>query len=160
MAYTVTSNCTGCMACARICPTGAVTGEKKQLHRIDAAICISCGACGRVCPSEAVRDDFGLAVRRIPRRQWDRPRFDLAECMSCAICLDTCPAAAISQTLRIDGNPHLFPILEAEARCIGCGFCAADCPTDAITMVPRNEARPGQKEAPVVETQAAAVAER
>ncbi|WDP93236.1 MAG: 4Fe-4S binding protein [Desulfobacter sp.] len=138
MAYTISNECIGCMACAKICPTNAVTGEKKQIHAIDPAACIECGACGRVCPSRAVLDHFGLAFERIPKKEWDCPQFDLKTCMSCTICLDTCPVSAISQALLLKGNPHLFPVLADEALCIGCGFCAGDCPADAVTMVPRN----------------------
>jgi len=47
-------NCTGCRACARICPTQAVTGEKKKVHEIDPALCIKCGACFDACKFEAV----------------------------------------------------------------------------------------------------------
>jgi NADH-quinone oxidoreductase subunit F len=47
-------NCTGCRACARICPTQAATGEKKKVHEIDPALCIKCGACFDVCKFDAV----------------------------------------------------------------------------------------------------------
>ena len=46
--------CTGCTACARVCPTKAVSGEKKQPHKIDPAKCIKCGACVDACKFEAV----------------------------------------------------------------------------------------------------------
>lgn len=48
-------NCTGCMACLKICPSDAVTGEKKEIHTIDLLKCIKCGACYDVCKFEAVR---------------------------------------------------------------------------------------------------------
>ena len=142
MPYSISSDCNGCTACARICPTGAIRGEKKQIHTIDPDVCIACGACGRICPFKAVLDPFGLVCQRIPKKKWDLPRFDLEACTSCTICLDTCPAAAISQNLQLKANPHLFPVVEDDTRCIACGFCAADCPVDAITMVPRHEAGP------------------
>ena len=46
--------CTGCTACARVCPTGAAHGEAKQPHVIDADKCISCGACAEKCRFDAV----------------------------------------------------------------------------------------------------------
>jgi ferredoxin len=46
--------CTGCMACLKACPAGAVSGEKKQAHAIDQAKCTRCGACLEVCKFEAV----------------------------------------------------------------------------------------------------------
>jgi NADH-quinone oxidoreductase subunit F len=46
--------CTGCRACARICPTQAVSGEKKKTHVIDPALCIKCGACFDSCKFDAI----------------------------------------------------------------------------------------------------------
>jgi len=46
--------CTGCHVCARICPTEAVTGEKKEVHTIDQEKCIKCGACFESCKFDAV----------------------------------------------------------------------------------------------------------
>lgn len=47
--------CTGCMVCARICPTQAATGEKKKVHTIDREKCIKCGACFESCKFDAVK---------------------------------------------------------------------------------------------------------
>jgi NADH:ubiquinone oxidoreductase subunit F (NADH-binding)/(2Fe-2S) ferredoxin/Pyruvate/2-oxoacid:ferredoxin oxidoreductase delta subunit len=46
--------CTGCMVCARNCPTGAITGEKGQPHIINAEVCTRCGVCKSLCNFDAV----------------------------------------------------------------------------------------------------------
>ncbi len=46
--------CKGCGACVRVCPAGAVSGEKKKPHRIDQDKCIKCGACVDACKFAAV----------------------------------------------------------------------------------------------------------
>jgi NADH:ubiquinone oxidoreductase subunit F (NADH-binding)/(2Fe-2S) ferredoxin/NAD-dependent dihydropyrimidine dehydrogenase PreA subunit len=46
--------CTGCGACARACPTKAVSGEKKQPHVINQDMCIKCGGCFDSCKFDAV----------------------------------------------------------------------------------------------------------
>ncbi len=48
------SECTGCGACAKVCPTQAIKGEKKQSHLILAEICSKCGSCIEVCKADAV----------------------------------------------------------------------------------------------------------
>jgi len=55
LVYTVLADkCTGCGACLRACPAGAITGEKKQPHKIDPAVCIKCGACIQKCKFDAI----------------------------------------------------------------------------------------------------------
>ena len=52
--YSINENCTGCQACLRLCPSEAITGEKKKRHAIDPGQCIKCGACRSVCKFDAV----------------------------------------------------------------------------------------------------------
>ena len=47
--------CTGCRACVRVCPTGAITGERKEPHVLNQELCIKCGACYEKCRFDAVR---------------------------------------------------------------------------------------------------------
>ncbi|MEA3359751.1 MAG: NADH-ubiquinone oxidoreductase-F iron-sulfur binding region domain-containing protein [Thermodesulfobacteriota bacterium] len=47
--------CTGCGMCKKVCPSDAITGEKKKLHVIDAEKCIRCGACMATCNFDAVK---------------------------------------------------------------------------------------------------------
>jgi NADH:ubiquinone oxidoreductase subunit F (NADH-binding) len=46
--------CTGCTVCARNCPTGAISGERRKLHVIDDEVCIRCGICMQVCNFDAI----------------------------------------------------------------------------------------------------------
>jgi len=47
--------CTGCMLCAKRCPTDAIHGERKEPHEINQDLCIKCGECYEACKFDAVR---------------------------------------------------------------------------------------------------------
>ena len=49
--------CKGCTKCAKNCPAGAITGEKKEAHVIDQDKCLKCGVCIDNCKFEAVYKD-------------------------------------------------------------------------------------------------------
>lgn len=46
--------CIGCTACARVCPTNAISGEVRKVHYIDDRKCIRCGACIEKCKFGAI----------------------------------------------------------------------------------------------------------
>ena len=56
ISFNITDACKGCTACAKKCPVGAISGEKKKMHVIDHDKCIKCGKCEETCK-------FGAIVR-------------------------------------------------------------------------------------------------
>ena len=46
--------CRGCTLCMKVCPVGAISGERRKPHSIDATKCIKCGACVEKCRFGAI----------------------------------------------------------------------------------------------------------
>ena len=51
----IPDNCVGCGACKRVCPSDAITGEKKEIHLIHQDKCIKCGICYITCRYDAIQ---------------------------------------------------------------------------------------------------------
>jgi NADH-quinone oxidoreductase subunit F len=47
--------CTGCLACIKVCPQEAISGELKKVHVLDQDKCIKCGACFEACQFDAIK---------------------------------------------------------------------------------------------------------
>ena len=54
LSYEITEKCIGCGMCARNCPAGCISGEKKSRHVIDQSKCLKCGACMTNCKFSAI----------------------------------------------------------------------------------------------------------
>lgn len=50
----VAEACTGCSACEKVCPSGAITGKRKEAYSINGEICTKCGMCKEVCRYDAI----------------------------------------------------------------------------------------------------------
>ena len=55
----IVESCTGCMLCAKVCPTKAARGERKKPHSIDQDTCIQCGLCYEACRFDAIEITSG-----------------------------------------------------------------------------------------------------
>ncbi len=49
--------CTGCGVCMKNCPSGAITGERKQIHVLSTERCTRCGICYDSCRFDAVKKE-------------------------------------------------------------------------------------------------------
>jgi len=50
----IEDKCVGCTVCAMKCPVKCISGERKQVHKIDQDLCIKCGACYDACKFDAI----------------------------------------------------------------------------------------------------------
>ncbi|HDZ49886.1 MAG TPA: 4Fe-4S dicluster domain-containing protein, partial [Candidatus Aerophobetes bacterium] len=46
--------CNGCLRCVKNCPSSAISGQKKEVVRLDQEKCIKCGICFEVCKFKAI----------------------------------------------------------------------------------------------------------
>ena len=49
-----TEKCKGCTACVKKCPVGAIKGEVRRPHVLNADMCIRCGVCAATCKFDAI----------------------------------------------------------------------------------------------------------
>lgn len=55
ISYRILSDkCIGCTICANVCPTKAISGERKIAHIIHQEDCIKCGQCFDKCKFQAI----------------------------------------------------------------------------------------------------------
>jgi NADH-quinone oxidoreductase subunit F len=57
LTYTILDSCVGCLICAKVCPTKAISGELKKVHVIDQSKCTHCGECHKACRTDAIAVD-------------------------------------------------------------------------------------------------------
>ncbi len=50
----IAERCKGCTLCAKNCPVGAISGNRREPHVISTETCTKCGVCIESCPFEAI----------------------------------------------------------------------------------------------------------
>jgi bidirectional [NiFe] hydrogenase diaphorase subunit len=99
----VGEECTGCRACAYICPTGAIPVQQQDQRltiwkrsfeipvcSVRPELCRGCGICEEICPESIPRVTMlsnGTTVSKISP----------TACVGCGICAGSCPTGAIKQ---------------------------------------------------------------
>ena len=135
MAYFITEDCSGCTACARLCPVFAISGERGERHAINARRCVECGVCAKACAKEAVADANGKRLPKVPRKDWRKPSIQQEACSACQMCVDICTAEAMAISLpAFRGDLSVYAQLQDSKKCVGCGLCAEICPLGIIEM--------------------------
>jgi len=110
-------NCTGCRACAYICPTNAIPFNQKDqtltiwdrsfeipICEVEPEKCRSCGICEEVCP-------YSIPRVNLFKNRLSAAYISPSACTGCGICAGSCPTGAIIQVktgLLTDHETGLF----------------------------------------------------
>lgn len=134
----VAENCTGCSACEKRCPTGAISGESKRVYFIEPALCIDCAACGVICPDDAIMNNKGAMTHVLKRAERPVAVVHPDNCNGCGVCVDVCPFECISPSPANTAN-YLGLVQVNEKTCVGCLLCEEVCGWDGIYIMPSGE---------------------
>ena len=143
MPFTILAeNCTGCTACEKRCPTGAISGEPRMVYLIEESLCIDCGACGVICPDEAILDTWGNVTHVLKKQQRPIAIVHPDNCNGCGVCVDVCPFDCIYPSQDNTGPEYLGKVAVNEKTCVGCKLCEEVCGWDGIYIMPAQEKAP------------------
>ena len=136
----ITTDCTACSICERVCPTNAITGGEER-YFIDPDLCINCSVCGVYCPFDAIDDNQQVLVQKIKPKQIPKAEVHEELCTGCEFCVDVCPFEALEMQGLVDGGGYSLPqtsqiAVVIDKNCVSCKLCEQVCIKDAI-VVPR-----------------------
>jgi ferredoxin len=131
-AHFITTKCTACTICERVCPTNAITGGER--FYIDPDLCINCSVCGVYCPFDAIDDNREVVVPKLTPKEVPKAVVHEELCTGCEFCVDVCPFEALEMQMCDDGFNRIAVVIEK--NCVSCKLCEQVCIKDAIE-VPR-----------------------
>ena len=81
----VDESCTNCQICYRICPTGALSSDKRfSVINFDAMMCVKCHLCHDVCEPDAIQLQAGFEIKEFfEPRQRTLVTFNIKRCNEC-----------------------------------------------------------------------------
>ena len=81
----VDDGCTNCQMCYRVCPTGALSTDKKfSLIHFDAMLCVKCHLCHDVCEPDAIHLQPGYEIKEFfEPTQRTLAAFEIKRCHEC-----------------------------------------------------------------------------
>ncbi len=127
MAFRIGETCNGCGLCARRCPTGCITGNKKERHVIDEASCIDCEVCGSYCAFDSVYDGAGNPTVFIKPNLRPRAAVEPDLCSWCASFVDICPFDCLEMTPDERSSHFEAATLVLPKKCVACQLCVLVC---------------------------------
>ena len=136
-AHFITTLCTSCGICERVCPTNAITGGDERFH-IEPDLCINCSVCGVYCPFDAINDNREVLVDKIKPKQIPKAEVHEELCTGCRFCEDVCPFDAIGMKLDTENSFQLIAEVYAK-KCTSCKLCEQVCIKDAIEVPRRHQ---------------------
>ena len=121
--------CVYCTLCAKNCPQGAITVDRKEkTWSIDEEACVSCGLCAEKCPKKCISlEEPGM--EQIPAKTEEKPVIKAAETK------EKSEEEAVSENVSKAQNEELENVAQADLdKCVYCTLCAKNCPQGAITV--------------------------
>ena len=122
--------CLGCLDCASVCPTGAISFEN-GIASIDPDVCIGCGKCVKTCPKHIISMIPKSAKVAVACSSCDggaQTRKNCKNgCIACKKCEKACPNGAITVVNNLSVIDY--------SKCTGCGACSEACPVKCIEQL-------------------------
>jgi ferredoxin len=73
-------SCVGCAMCTIVCPHGVFVLDNRKAKIFDHDGCMECGACAKNCPSDAITVTPGVGCASYIIQTWIKGRGATAEC--------------------------------------------------------------------------------
>ncbi|MBQ8287806.1 MAG: 4Fe-4S binding protein [Clostridia bacterium] len=137
------TSCVLCGLCARRCPTGALSVDRKAgIWTVDRAACLQCGNCVNGCPKKSLAlvpenghpqvETYTRSAAPATSEKTETPitaqpkgeigiTVDLSTCILCGLCVRRCPTSAIA----VDRKAGTWSI--NRQSCVVCGNCLDVC---------------------------------